>query len=130
MYIEINGKVVESKIITIGEIGQEVKDYVIKKVNSNSNIIEIKVINLRELVLNMESEIKDSKIVADEAIILLAEQIEKELKYEINILSDTIRAIFYLGDGSNNNKLIALEQIRSVLDITWIEIMKAKTKRN
>ena len=130
MYVYVKGKLVESKVITIDPIGSDVKDYVVKRFNSGSTITETQVIDLREGVLEIEADIKNGRFVTDEDIISFAERIEIELGYEINVISDIIKAIFKLGEGSNHNKLIALERMRSTLDLNWIEVLKARAKRN
>lgn len=126
MYTNIDGKLVESNIITIAPKG--LKEYVVNKFDSGVIIGENQVLELREAVLDMEVKIKEGKFIDDEDIKASAKNIEFELGYESTILSEIVNAIFFLGDGSINNKLIALEQIRSALDITWIEIIKARRK--
>lgn len=128
MYTNIEGKLVESNIITIAPKG--LKEYIVNKFDSGVIIRENQVLELSGAVLDMEAEIKEGKFIDDEDIIASAKSIEFELGYDGNILSDIVNAIFFLGDGSSHNKMIALEQIRSALDITWIEILKAKKTRN
>lgn len=128
MYTNIDGKLVESNIITIAPKG--LKEYVVNKFDSGVIISENQVLELRQAVLDMEAEIKEGKFIDDEDIKSSAKIIELELGYDRDILSDIVNAIFFLGDGSSNNKMIALEQIRSALDITWIEIIKVRRKES
>ncbi|GEM_PF-2067040 len=126
MYSNIEGKLVESNIITIAQ--KCLKEYIVNKFDSDVIISENQVLELREAVLDMEAEIKEGKLVDDEYIKVSAKNVEFELGYDSTILSEIVNAIFFLGDGSIHNKMIALEQIRSALDITWIEIMKVRRK--
>lgn len=126
MYSNIEGKLVESNIITIAPKG--LKEYIVNKFDSSVIISENQVLELREAVLDMEAEIKEGKLVDDEYIKVSAKNVEFELGYDSTILSEIVNAIFFLGDGSIHNKMIALEQIRSALDITWIELMKVRRK--
>lgn len=124
MYTNIEGKLVESNIITIAPKG--LKEYIVNKFDSGVIIRENQVLELREAILNMEAEIKKGKFIDDEDIKASAKNVEFELGYDSAILSNIVNAIFFIGDGSINNKMIALEQIRSALDSTWIEIMKVR----
>lgn len=130
MFVDVRGKLVESKVITIEPIGSAMKSYIIERFRSGAPVRDIQVLELKKTILDMESEVKDGRFVEDEDILLFARKIEIELGHENNILSEIIQAIFLLGEGSDHNKLVALEQMRSTLDMTLIEVFKFRQKRN
>ena len=74
MYSNIEGKLVESNIITIAPKG--LKEYIVNKFDSSVIISENQVLELREAVLDMEAEIKEGKLVDDEYIKVSAKNVE------------------------------------------------------
>lgn len=104
------------------------KSYIIERFSLGTPVSEIQVLELRKTILDMESQIKDGYFVKDENILSFARKIEIELGHESNILSEFIQAIFLLSEGSDNNKLVALEQMKSTVDMTLIEILKCRQK--
>lgn len=131
IYTNVDGKLVESKVITIAPKGVlDLKENIAEKSISGTLVAERKAFELRNLVIGLIEQVKDGVYVRDEDILLYAKKIEIDLKHENNILSDIVKMIFDLGDGSCNNKIVALEQINSVLDITVIEILKNRSKKN
>ena len=130
MFVDVRGKLVESKVITIEPIGLAMKNYIIEMFRSGAPVSETQVLELRERILDMGLEVKDGKFVEDEDILSFARKIEIELGHESNILSEIIQAIFLLSEGSDHNKLVALEQMKSTVDMTLIEVLKFRQKRN
>jgi hypothetical protein len=128
MFVNVRGKLVESRVITIEPIGLAMKSYIIERFSLGTPVSEIQVLELRKTILDMESQIKDGYFVKDENILSFARKIEIELGHESNILSEFIQAIFLLSEGSDNNKLVALEQMKSTVDMTLIEILKYRQK--
>ncbi|MGI6422897.1 MAG: hypothetical protein ACOX0N_11985 [Syntrophomonadaceae bacterium] len=128
MFVNVRGKLVESRVITIEPIGLAMKSYIIERFSLGTPVSEIQVLELRKTILDMESQIKDGYFVKDENILSFARKIEIELGHESNILSEFIQAIFLLSEGSDNNKLVALEQMKSTVDMTLIEILKCRQK--
>lgn len=128
MFVDVRGKLVESRVITIEPIGLAMKSYIIERFSLGTPVSEIQVLELRKTILDMESQVKDGYFVKDENILSFARKIEIELGHESNILSEFIQAIFLLSEGSDNNKLVALEQMKSTVDMTLIEILKCRQK--
>jgi|BioPla2DNA2_1021312.scaffolds.fasta_scaffold15639_6 hypothetical protein len=128
MFVNVRGKLVESRVITIEPIGLAMKSYIIERFSLGTPVSEIQVLELRKTILDMESQIKDGYFVKDENILSFARKIEIELGHESNILSEFIQAIFLLSEGSDNNKLVALEQMKSTVNMTLIEILKYRQK--
>lgn len=128
MFVDVRGKLVESRVITIEPIGLAMKSYIIERFSLGTPVSEIQVLELRKTILDMESQVKDGYFVKDENILSFARKIEIELGHESNILSEFIQAIFLLSEGSDNNKLVALEQMKSTVDMTLIEILKYRQK--
>ena len=128
MFVDVRGKLVESRVITIEPIGLAMKSYIIERFSLGTPVSEIQVLELRKTILDMESQIKDGYFVKDENILSFARKIEIEFGHESNILSEFIQAIFLLSEGSDNNKLVALEQMKSTVDMTLIEILKCRQK--
>ena len=128
MFVNVRGKLVESRVITIEPIGLAMKSYIIERFSLGTPVSEIQVLELRKTILDMESQVKDGYFVKDENILSFARKIEIELGHESNILSEFIQAIFLLSEGSDNNKLVALEQMKSTVDMTLIEILKYRQK--
>jgi len=127
MYTNEDGKLVESKVITIAPKG--LKDYIVSKFDSGPEINEIDVEKLREKVSKMKTATIEGAFIYDKDILALAKHVELYLWKECNVLTDIVRAIFYIGDGSSHNKIMALEQIMSALDITLLQVFKSKAKK-
>lgn len=128
IFTNVDGKLVESKVITIAPKG--LKDYIVGRFNAGILINDNQVIKLMERVFSMEKAIINGTCLDDEEIFTFVRFVELQLWKEDTVLSDIARAIFYLGDSSSQNKMMVLGQVRSALDITLIEIMKNKLRTN
>jgi hypothetical protein len=128
MLLDEKGKFAESKVITIKPIAVAMKSYISDRFRSGPPVSEAQVLELRKTILDMESQITNGNFIKDENILFLARKIEIEFGHESNILSEFIQAIFFLGEESYHNKLVALEQIKCTVDMTLIEILKCRQK--
>ena len=127
IFTNVDGKLVESKVITIAPKG--LKDYIVGRFNAGILINDNQVIKLMERYFNGKAIINGTCL-DDEEIFTFVRFVELQLWKEDTVLSDIARAIFYLGDSSSHNKMMVLGQVRSALDITLIEIMKNKLRTN
>jgi hypothetical protein len=128
MLLDEKGKFAESKVITIKPIALAMKSYIYDRFRSGPPVSEAQVPELRKTILDMKSQVKNGNFIRDENILFLARKIEIEFGHESNILSEFIQAIFFLGEESYHNKLVALEQIKCTVDMTLIEILKCRQK--
>lgn len=128
IFTNVDGKLVESKVITIAPKG--LKNYIVGRFNAGILINDSQVIKLMERLFAMEEAIINGTCLDDEEIFTFVRSVELQLWKEDTVLSDIARAIFYLGDSSSQNKMMVLGQVRSALDITLIEIMKNKLRTN
>lgn len=127
MYTNVNGKLIDSKVISIAPKG--LKDYITNKLGTCSEVNEAEVFQLKARVSKMETATVEGAFIDDKEILAFARRVDLRLCKECGLLTEIVRTILFLSDGSSNNKIVALEQIMSALDIALIHLFKAKTKK-
>lgn len=124
MYTEVDGKLIDTQIITIAPIGIIMKEQIISKINSITNVNEEKLMNLYEQLDMLKTMLKNGEVVTAEEVLAIAEEIDIEFGFEPEFLSDKIHAIFELGDGSKHNIMIALDAVYSAWSIIKIQTLE------
>ncbi|MCT4606209.1 MAG: hypothetical protein N4A64_08930 [Marinisporobacter sp.] len=130
MYTEVDGKLIDTQIITIAPIGGAMKEQIISKINSMTNANEEKLLEIFEKVDMLKTMVKNEEVVTEEEVLSIAEEIDIEFGFEPNVLSDKIGAIFKVSDGSKHNIMVVLGAVYNVLGIIKIQLLKNSVLKN
>jgi uncharacterized coiled-coil protein SlyX len=128
MYTEVDGKLIETQIITIEPIGGAIKEQIISKINSMVNVNEEKIRELFEKMDVLKKMLKNGEEVTDEDVLSIAEEVDIEFGFES--LGNKIHAIFELSDGSKHNTMVVLEALHRVISISKIQMLKNSVSQN